>query len=177
MEFLQQENARLKNELKEVREKERGIHEDYKKQLSGARRDQALTLLLAGFKTQFDDLDISVKDQALKQIIGTRLAADSAELTVDDSGQLLLRRKDGTNYFAEDHRLLDPSSYVEKIMTRENILRTIDAQPDKSNKQTIQQSGRNESNNNGRNNRTYSNSGNSAITSLIDQALKTLDAA
>jgi hypothetical protein len=126
IEFLQQENARLKNELKEVREKEKGIHEDYKKQLSGARRDQALTLLLAGFKTQFDDLDISVKDQALKQIISSRLATDSAELTVDDSGQLLLRRKDGTNFFGEDHRLLDPNSYVEKVMARDNILKTAD---------------------------------------------------
>lgn len=173
IEFLQQENARLKNELKEVREKEKGIHEDYKKQLSGARRDQALTLLLVGFKTQFDDLDIGVKDQALKEIISSRLAADSAELTVDESGQLLLRRKDGTNFFAEDHRLLDPNSYVEKIMVRDNILRTIDAQPDASNRQ----SGRNELNNSGRNNHTYNNSGNSAISPLIDQALKTLGAA
>jgi hypothetical protein len=90
---------------------------------------------------------------------------------VDDSGQLLLRRKDGTNYFAEDHRLLDPNSYVEKIMARDNILRTIDVQPDASNKQTGQQSGRNELNNSGRNNHTYNNSGNSAISRLIDQSL------
>lgn len=176
IEFLQQENARLKNELKEVREKERGIHEDYKKQLSGARRDQALTLLLFGFKTELDDLGVSVKDSALKEIISNRLAADSAELTVDESGQLLLRRKDGTNFFAEDHRLLNPDSYVEKVMARDNILRTNDAKPDTSNAQTGQQSGRNESTGNGRNNHTYSNS-NSTISSLIDQALKTLDAA
>jgi hypothetical protein len=45
---------------------------------------------------------------------------------VDDSGQLLLRRKDGTNFFGEDHRLLDPNSYVEKVMARDNILKTAD---------------------------------------------------
>lgn len=167
IEFLQQENARLKNEIKEAREKERNIHEDYKKQLSGARRDQALTLLLAGFKTELDDLGVSVKDQALKEIISTRLAADSAELTVNESGQLLLRRKDGSNFFAEDHRLLDPNSYVEKIMTRDNIIRAGDAKPDTSNRQTDQQSG----NNSGRNNYT---SGNSAINRLIDESLQSL---
>lgn len=176
IEFLQQENNRLRNELKQVKEKESAIHEDYKKQLLGARTDQALTLLLAGYKTQFDDLPASVKDSALKEIISTRLAADSAELTTDESGQLLLRRKDGTNFFGEDHRLLNPNTYLEKMMARDKILKVNDAKPDTTTKNTGPQSARIESSNNARNNHTYGNS-NSAISSLIDQALKTLDAA
>jgi hypothetical protein len=123
IEFLQQENARLKNEIKEVREKEKGIHEDYKKQLSGARRDRSLTLLLASFKTKFDDLPADVKDSALQKIINNSLAADNAELTIDDGGQLALRRKDGSNFFGKDNRLLTPNTYLEMLMDRGKILK------------------------------------------------------
>jgi hypothetical protein len=172
VEFLQQENDRLRNELKQVKEKESAIHEDYKKQLLGARTNQALTLLLAGFKTQFDDLPVSVKDQALKEIISTRLAADSAELTTDESGQLLLRRKDGTNFFGEDHRLLNPDSYLEKMMARDKILKVNDTKPDNTPREANLQVTRNESGNNMRNNRTYGNSGTATVTTLIDEALK-----
>lgn len=158
IEFLQQENARLKNELKEAREKERGIHEDYKKQLLGARRDRSLTLLLGSFKTKFDDLPADVKDSALQEIINNSLAADNAELTIGDNGQLLLLKKDGTNFFSEDHRQLTPNTYLEKVMVRGKIL--------KGNEQvqTVQTTTR-------INNQPASRAGRT-LSNLIDQSLK-----
>lgn len=159
IQLLQQENTRLKNELKEAREKEMGIHEDYKKQLTGARRDRSLTLLLASFKTKFDDLPADVKDSALQEIINNSLAADGAELAIGDDGQLVLRRKDGSNFFGEDHRLLTPNTYLEKVMSRENILKVADQE------QVVQNTVR-----------TNNNAGNSwaerNLYSLVDEALE-----
>lgn len=158
IEFLQQENARLKNELKEVKEKERGVHEDYKKQLSNARRDRSLTVLLAGFKTKFDDLPADVKDSALQEIINKSLAADGAELALGDNGQLVLRRKDGSNYFGEDHRLFTPDAYLEKVMVRENILKSADQG------QAVQYTAR-------ANNNTGNSWAERKISSLVDESL------
>lgn len=162
IEFLQQENARLKNELRASQDREKNSREDYEKKLSGARRDRSLTLLLASFKTKFDDLPADVKDSALQEIINNSLAADNAELAIDDSGQLALRRKDGSNFFGEDHRLFTPNTYLEMLMTREKILKG--AEP----KQVVQNSVR-----------TNNNTGNSwaerKISSLVDESLAALN--
>jgi hypothetical protein len=159
IQLLQQENTRLKNELKEAREKEKGIHEDYKKQLSGARRDRSLTLLLASFKTKFDDLPADVKDSALHEIINNSLAADNAELALGDSGQLVLRRKDGSNYFGEDHRLFTPNTYLEKVMDRQKILKSAEQQ------QVVQNTAR-------ANNNTGNSWAERKISSLVDESLE-----
>jgi hypothetical protein len=129
IEFLQQENERLKNELQDMRGREKGTREGYEKKLSDLRRDQALTVLLTGFKTELDDLSPGARYGALKEIIISRLAADSAELTLDESGKLLLRKKDGTNFFSEDHTLLDPHTYVERTMTRDKLIKGTESEP------------------------------------------------
>lgn len=159
IEFIQQENTRLKNELKEAREKEKGIHEDYKKQLSGARRDRSLTLLLASFKTKFDDLPADVKDSALQEIINNSLTADGAELTIGGDGQLALRRKDGSNFFGEDHRLFTPNTYLERLMDRGKILKGADQE------QVVQPTAR-------ANNNTGNSWKDRKISSLVDEALE-----
>lgn len=166
IEFLQQENERLKNELSEMKAKMQGIHEDYKKQLSVARKDQAVTLLLTGFKTEFDDLPAGVKDSALKEILNNRLAADAAELTIDEGGRLILRRKDGTNFFGADHRLLDPKSYLEKMMTTDKILKVADARPNATAGHTGQQANLNGANKGGRYN---------SLSNLVNEALKAIE--
>lgn len=163
IEILQQENSSLKNELQQIKE-------DHKKQLSTARKDQALTLLLASFKTRFDELQASVRDSALKEIINTGLTADSAELSIDEGGQLILRKKDGSNFFGQDHRLLTPITYVENLMTRGKILLSADQG----------QTASSATNNNGREysfqNRQKSNGSksNNVLSALVDESLKGL---
>lgn len=174
IEFLQQENDRLKNELSEMKAKMQGVHEDYKKQLSVARKDQAVTLLLAGFKTEFDDLPAGVKDSALKEIINNRLAADAAELTIDEGGRLILRRKDGTNFFGADHRLLDPKSYLEKMMTTDKILKANDLSSgnNTSGNRTGQQPDQTRPYNNGRG----SSKSRNVLSDLANESLQALTA-
>lgn len=121
IEILQQENDTLKNELRQMKE-------DHKKQLSEARKNLSLTLHTSSLKTEFDELPANVKDTVLKQIINKNLAADGAELSIGEAGNLVLRKKDGSNFFSEDNRLMDPSTYFEKVMEREKVLKN-NAQP------------------------------------------------
>lgn len=122
-EFLQQEINRLKNELQASKDREKSSREDYEKKLSDARRDRSLTLLLAAYKTKFDDLPADVKDSALQKIISKSLATDDAELSIGEDGQLVIRKKDGTNFFGADHSQITPNTYLQNLMTREKILK------------------------------------------------------
>lgn len=169
IEILQQENETLKSEIQQLKGKEQGIHADYKKQLSDVRRDKALALLLVGFKTEFDDLATNVKVSALTEITNTRLAADGAELTVDEAGQLQLRRKDGTNFFSEDHQLMTPKSYLDRILTRDKILKTEDQNNNSGNgtAPTMRTAHR-------QNNVSSGNWKNNILSSLVDESLKSL---
>lgn len=170
IEFLQQENDRLKNENRELREKEQGIHAGYKKQLSDVRRDKALAFLLAGLKTEFDDLAPNVKMSALTEIANTRLAADAAELTIDDAGQLQLRKKDGTNFFGEDHNLLTPKTYLDRILTRDKVLKTDDKGLGNSNGTGNTHNGQQQHNQGATGNwKTQS------LSRLVDESLKALE--
>jgi hypothetical protein len=169
---LAQEIARLNGELKEVKEKEKAIYEKHRQEIAEIRMNYALGGLLSGYKTKFDDLPQSVKETTLKQIINNSLSADAAEFTVDDNGNLILRKRDGNNFFGEDHTVLTPKSYLDKILARDKILIVNDPQqgvPPKNNGQQrpgytpppVQQNG----NNNGK-------AANTVLASLAQESLK-----
>lgn len=121
IEILQQDNDRLKNEIQQIKA-------DHKNQLSEARKNLSLTLHIASLKTEFDELPASVKDTVLKQVINKNLVADGAVLSISDAGQLVLSKKDGSTFYSEDNRALDPNSYFERVMEREKVLKN-NAQP------------------------------------------------
>jgi hypothetical protein len=172
---LAQEIAKLNGELKEIKEREKGIHEKHQQEVSEIRMNYALGGLLGGYKTKFDDLPQKVKETTLKQIINDSLSADAAEFTVDDNGNLMLRKRDGNNFFGEDHTVLTPKSYLDKILARDKILIVNDPQQGASTQKqngqqrpnsyvppTQQQNG---GNNNGK-------AANPVLASLAQEALK-----
>lgn len=123
---LQQEITRLNNELRAEKDKIAGIQSDHQKAIAEVKMGHSLGQLLGGFKTIYDDLPADVKDITLKAIINKNLAADAAEFSIDEGGQLVLRKKDGTNFFGEDHRPFTPNTYLEKLMARDKILKVTD---------------------------------------------------
>lgn len=177
-ETLQTQINDLNAQLRSEKDKEAGIRAEYEKKLKDKDMSYALRNILGGYKTIYDSLDGEVKDITLKAIINKSLNADAAEFTVDDSGQLVLRKKDGTNFFGEDNRLLTPKSYLDKIMSRDKILIVND--------QSQQQNGNGASNHVNKNgqqhNQNQNQNGNGggkavnhSLVSLADQALAALE--
>jgi hypothetical protein len=175
---LQQEITKLNNELRDIKAKEQGIHEDYKKQLLDVKMGHSLGQLLGSYKTKFDELPASVKDSTLKAIINNSLAADGAEFSVDEAGQLQLRKKGGDNFFGDDHNIMTPKTYLDKILARDKILITTDQSQingggannsHNRNGQNFQRQTQNQngSGSNGGNNRNAAN----PVSSLVDEAL------
>lgn len=178
---LQQQINDLNAQLRSEKDKEAGIRAEYEGKLKDVKMGYTLGSLLSGYKTIFDEHDGEVKDIALKTIINKSLNADAAEFTVDDSGQLVLRKKDGTNFFGEDNRLLTPKSYLDKIMSRDKILKVSD-QNQNQNQNGNGNGAKSHLNNNGNQQRQNQQNGNGdgktvnhALNSLADQALAALE--
>lgn len=178
---LQQQINDLNAQLRAEKDKEAGIRAEYEGKLKDVKMGYTLGSLLGGYKTIYDDLDGEVKDITLKAIINKSLNADAAELTVDDSGQLILRKKDGSNFFGEDNRLLTPKSYLDKIMSRDKILKVSD-QNQNQNQNGNGNGAKSHLNNNGnqqrqgqQNGNGNQNAGNQTLSTLADQALAALE--
>lgn len=179
---LQQEINKLNGELRDIKAKEQSIHEDYKKQMLEIKMGHSLGQLLGSYKTKFDELAPNVKNSTLKSIINDSLAADAAELTVDDAGQLILRKKGGDNFFGDDHNIMTPKSYLDKILARDKILITTDQNQNNGggannshNRNNGQPYQRQQNQNNGSNGNGNNNAAKSPISGLIAESLQALD--
>ncbi len=179
---LQQEINRLNTELRAEKDKITGIQTEHGKKMNELRMNHALGGLLGGYKTKFDELPASVKDSTLKAIINNSLAADAAELSVDDAGQLIIRKKDGSNFFGEDNRQFTPNTYLDKILARDKILIVNDQNQNQngngasSHKQNGQQFQRNQNQNqNGNGNNGNGKAANPVLASLANDALKAFE--
>lgn len=177
---LQQEINNLNAQLRSVKDNEAAIKSDFEGKLKDVKMGYTLGSLLGGYKTIYDELDGEVKDITLKAIINKSLNADAAEFTVDDSGQLVLRKKDGSNFFGEDNRLLTPKSYLDKIMSRDKIIKVSDQNQNQNNGNG--NGAKSHLNNNGNQQRQNQHNGNGdgktvnhALNSLADEALAALE--
>jgi len=180
-EALNQEITRLNNELRTEKEKEGKLKSEHQEEIKKVRMSHALGGMLGSYKTKFDELPANVKENTLTAIINNSLAADAAEFSVDDAGQIILRKKDGTNFFGEDNRLLEPKSYLDKIFARDKILIVNDPNQNnnsggganthnRNNGQNYNRQIQNQINNGSGNSGNRNNAAN-PVTSLVDEAL------
>lgn len=126
---LQAQINDLHNQLRTEKESINKVKTDYEQKLRDKDMSYALNGLLGQYKTIYDDLNVSIKDKTLKAIIDESLGTDEAQFTIGDNGQLILQKKDGSNYFGDNHQVLTPKTYLDKVLSREKILKVNDPNP------------------------------------------------
>jgi hypothetical protein len=126
---LQAQINDLHNQLRSEKESINKIKADYEKKLRDKDMSYALNGLLGQYKTIYDELSHNIKDTTLKAIIENSLSTDEAEFIINDSGQLTLQKKDGSNFFGDNHQQLTPKTYLDKVLSREKILKVNDPNP------------------------------------------------
>lgn len=80
--------------------------------------------LIANYKTTFDELDPTVKAATIQSLLNKELQDKDANLTFDDKDNFTLLKKDGSNYYGENHQQVDPASFVEQLLSRHKLLIT-----------------------------------------------------
>lgn len=126
---LQAQINTLHDQLRTEKESINKVKTDYEQKLRDKDMSYALNGLLGQYKTIYDELNPGIKDKTLKAIIDESLGTDQAQFTIGDAGQLILQKKDGTNYFGDNHQVLTPKTYLDKVLSREKILKVNDPNP------------------------------------------------
>lgn len=127
----QPDKAAINKQLEELNAKIRLTNEEkeaLKAQFAEERRQDRIRQqkieLITPLKTIFDELNPAVRTATLLNLIDKDLQDNNADLTFDANGNVVLLKKDGTNFFGEGNQQEFPATYVEKVLSRNKILKT-----------------------------------------------------
>ena len=99
--------------------------DEYAKKELNMRKQYKIHGMLSGYKSVFDNLDAEVKNTTLQTIIDKSLQDNNAQLTFDENGNLVLLKKDGTNYYDGDKNTqVNAQQYIEQVLSRNKALVT-----------------------------------------------------
>lgn len=87
--------------------------------------------LIGQYKTTFDELDPAVKAATISSLLDKELQDKDADLTYDDKGNFTLLKKDGSNFYGDNHQQVNPQQFLETLLSRHKLLITTPKQGEK----------------------------------------------
>lgn len=118
-------HAAIRNE----KQRADAAEQKFKDELKNFKINNKKSALFGSYKTVYDDLDPEIKMTTLLNILEKRLNDTGAIITFDDNENLVLLRKDGTNYFGDNNTQINPQQYVEKLLSETKLIKTAQATP------------------------------------------------
>lgn len=106
-------NTKLAAEIK----KQTDLEANYNKQLQGIKIKTKLQGMIAPIKTVYDEIP-EAKEPAIQALIDKALQDSDAEFVFDEKENLILRKKDGTNLFGENHTQITPQTFIDKTLSK-----------------------------------------------------------
>lgn len=94
----------------------------FKQKEKQLRLDYTLTNLFGNQKTVFDKLSPDIRNATLRTAISQELQRKQAKIDFDDSGNVVILRQDGTNYFGDNNQPVTPVQFIEQTFAKENLL-------------------------------------------------------
>lgn len=79
-------------------------------------------VLFGGMKTIHDVLDPEVRFNILDSQLQKALQDTQSKLALDEHGNIVLMRNDGTNFFGENHQQVKPSQFIESVLAKNKQL-------------------------------------------------------
>lgn len=105
------------------RQKGEAAIENSKKEIKQMRLQYALSALFGNHKTIYDEtLSPDVKNMTIENVIKSGLQKKGAKIDFDESGNMVVLRNDGTNYFGEDHQPVTPAKFIETELSTNKLL-------------------------------------------------------
>lgn len=147
---------------------------DYEAQMRDFKLNHEKGSMFSDHKTIYDELPGDVRQMTLINLLNKELQDKGAEITYDDNGSIVLRKKDGTNFYGENNQQVNAKQFVEQVLSKNKLLKVTN-----SNGQQQQQNGhqQNQVPVNGNGGADNKNTGSQIIKSLNAQALKDAEAA
>jgi hypothetical protein len=121
---INKERDELNAKIRQEQEKYNKAISDFEEQRRQDRINAKKDALIMPYKTIFDDLDMDVRNSTIRNLIDKNLQDNNAHFSFDENGNFVLQKKDGTNFFGEGNQQEFPATFVEKILSRNKILKT-----------------------------------------------------
>lgn len=78
--------------------------------------------ILSGYKTINDGLDAEVRSSIHQTLLDKRLQDNNAKLDLDDNGNLVLLKNDGTNFYGDSNTQINAKQFVEQTLSANKLL-------------------------------------------------------
>lgn len=177
-ESIKKQIDELNRQLREEKAKGDTSKLEYENKLTQYKLNTEIRSLFGKYKTTLDDLDPRVKATTIETLLNQHLAENNAEIKFDENSNLVLQKKDGTNYYSESNQSVNPSQYLDTILSKNKLLITTN-NGNKANSNGQQktevdtsQNGRNPNGGNGANGKT-----DHALKSKVQEALASYNTA
>lgn len=109
---------------KDAREADR---KEFDNQRTQDKINQKKVVLFSGMKTIHDDLDAETRYTILDAQLTKELQDKQAKFTLDENGNVVILRNDGTNFFGENHQQVKPSQFIESTLAKNKQLKVTDS--------------------------------------------------
>jgi hypothetical protein len=138
---LQKQIDQLHSTLAAEKKAKDDLQKKFNQDLLTYRVDSQVENLVTGYKTTFDELDRSVKLATIKSLLNKELQDKDADFTFDEKGNFTLLKKDGSNFYGDNHQQVNPQQFVESLLSRNKLLVTTPKPGDTNGKPPIQPAG------------------------------------
>lgn len=95
-------------------------------------------VFFSGVKTIHDELDPETRYTIIDSQIQKELQDRQAKFALDEQGNVVLMRNDGTNFFGENHQQVKPLQFIEQVLAKNKQLKVTTPPPNGSNGATNQ---------------------------------------
>ena len=119
---IQKQIDDLHAQLRTKEDEVKTMKSSYENQQKQARMDRILDRMFSGAKTIFDTLDPEVKNDSLRVAFNKALQLGDGKIELGENGDLVLLRKDGTNFFGDGNRQLNPQQFLDGVLSRNKLL-------------------------------------------------------
>lgn len=120
---LQKQVDKLQNDLRLKADEVTNVQKDFERKHTEIRTDYDLRALFNEYDTTLADLPANVRNLSLKNLVFADLQKRGAVLSYDDNGSLVIKSKDGNNYYAEDNQQKTPKDIIAAVFAANNILK------------------------------------------------------
>jgi|GEM_PF-6424365 len=145
---LNKEKEELHKQILTEKNRADAAEKDFESKYKDLRIQQKQRGMYTGLKTVYDNLDEDTRDITFNTLINKGLQDNNATFTLDDNNNLVLLKKDGTNYYGENNQQVNAKQFIEQIFSRNKLLVTNQPPPANGANGGVN----NGSNNNGHNN-------------------------
>lgn len=189
---LTQQITDLQGQLAVSKTEKEGMAKRNQEEIASIKTQVKKESLFAGYKTVFDSMPAAARTAALNALVDEFLNTKNATIVTDESGNLVLKSRDGAGVFTENHQPLDPKGMMDTVFGNAKVLVVNDGGKDskdqknqqqqqqnqqQQNSQNSQRQNANQNQQNSQNNGNGSQNQGGAIQSMIEKSISEYETA